>query len=280
MTELAPLLDLNDGHRIPAIGFGTYPLRGTDGVEAIDSAIRTGYRSIDSAFNYDNEGTVGEAIRRSGVARDELFVTSKLPGRYHERALALDAVRESLWRAQLDHFDLYIIHWPNPSVGQYVEAWQALVEAREQGLVRSIGVSNFQEEHLSRIIEASGVTPAVNQIELHPYFPQVEQRAVNARLGILTESWSPLGKGNAPYEEPAVVAAAEAHGVTPAQAILRWQVQLGNVPIPKSSTPSRQAENLDVFGFELTPAEVDAITALGKPDGRLFGGDPATHEEQ
>jgi diketogulonate reductase-like aldo/keto reductase len=280
MTDLAPLLDLNDGHRIPAIGFGTYPLRGTEGVEAIESAIRTGYRSIDSAFNYDNEGTVGEAIRRSGVARDELFVTSKLPGRYHERALALDAVRESLWRAQLDHFDLYIIHWPNPSVDQYVEAWQALVEAREQGLVRSIGVSNFQEEHLARIIEATGVTPAVNQIELHPYFPQVEQRAVNARLGILTESWSPLGKGNAPYEEPAVVAAAEAHGVTPAQAILRWQVQLGNVPIPKSSTPSRQAENLDVFGFELTPAEVDAITALGKPDGRLFGGDPATHEEQ
>ncbi|WP_291043687.1 aldo/keto reductase [Herbiconiux sp.] len=280
MTDLAPLLDLNDGHRIPAIGFGTYPLRGAEGLEAIESAIRTGYRSIDSAFNYDNEGTVGEAIRRSGVARDELFVTSKLPGRYHERALALDAVRESLWRAQLDHFDLYIIHWPNPSVDQYVEAWQALVEAREQGLVRSIGVSNFQEEHLARIIEATGVTPAVNQIELHPYFPQVEQRAVNARLGILTESWSPLGKGNAPYQEPAVVAAAEAHGVTPAQAILRWQVQLGNVPIPKSSTPSRQAENLDVFGFELTPAEVDAITALGKPDGRLFGGDPTTHEEQ
>jgi 2,5-diketo-D-gluconate reductase A len=280
MTEFAPLLDLNDGHRIPAIGFGTYPLRGTEGVEAIESAIRTGYRSIDSAFNYDNEGTVGEAIRRSGVARDELFVTSKLPGRYHEKSLALDAVRESLWRAQLDHFDLYIIHWPNPSVDQYVEAWQALVEAREQGLVRSIGVSNFQEEHLARIIEATGVTPAVNQIELHPYFPQVEQRAVNARLGILTESWSPLGKGNAPYEEPAVVAAAEAHGVTPAQAILRWQVQLGNVPIPKSSTPSRQAENLDVFGFELTPAEVDAITALGQPDGRLFGGDPTTHEEQ
>jgi diketogulonate reductase-like aldo/keto reductase len=280
MTELAPLLDLNDGHRIPAIGFGTYPLRGTEGAEAIESAIRTGYRSIDSAFNYDNEGTVGEAIRRSGVARDELFVTSKLPGRYHEKALALDAVRESLWRGRLDWFDLYIIHWPNPSVDQYVDAWLALVEAREEGLVRSIGVSNFQEEHLVRIIEASGVTPAVNQIELHPYFPQVEQRAVNSRLGILTEAWSPLGKGSAPYHEPAVVAAAEAHDVTQAQAILRWHVELGSVPIPKSATPSRQAENLDVFGFELTAAEVDAITALGKPDGRLFGGDPATHEEQ
>ncbi|MFB2581271.1 aldo/keto reductase [Herbiconiux sp. P15] len=280
MTELAPLVDLNDGHRIPALGFGTYPLRGSAGAEAIDSAIRTGYRSIDTAFNYDNEGTVREGIRRSGVDREELFITSKLPGRYHEHDLALDAVRESLWRLGLDSIDLYIIHWPNPSVDRYVEAWQALVEAREAGLVRSIGVSNFAPEHLERIIEATGVTPAVNQIELHPYFPQVELRAVNAELGIVTEAWSPLGKGSAPYEEPAVVAAAEAHGVTPAQAILRWHVQLGTVAVPKSATPSRQAENLDVFGFELTAAEVDAITALGKPDGRLFGGDPTTHEEQ
>ncbi|MFB2584638.1 aldo/keto reductase [Herbiconiux liukaitaii] len=280
MTELAPLVDLNDGHRIPALGFGTYPLRGSAGAEAIDSAIRTGYRSIDTAFNYDNEGTVREGIRRSGIDREELFITSKLPGRYHEHDLALDAVRESLWRLGLDSIDLYIIHWPNPSVDRYVEAWQALVEAREAGLVRSIGVSNFAPEHLERIIEATGVTPAVNQIELHPYFPQVEQRAVNAELGIVTEAWSPLGKGSAPYEEPAVVAAAEAHGVTPAQAILRWHVQLGTVAVPKSATPSRQAENLDVFGFELTAAEVDAITALGKPDGRLFGGDPTTHEEQ
>jgi diketogulonate reductase-like aldo/keto reductase len=189
-------------------------------------------------------------------------------------------VRESLWRLGLDYLDLYLIHWPNPSVGKYVEAWEALVQAREEGLIRSVGVSNFTEAHLREIISATGVTPVVNQVELHPYFPQVELRAVHEELGIQTEAWSPLGKGSAPYEEPAVVAAAEAHGVTPAQAILRWHVQLGSVPIPKSGTPSRQAENLDVFGFELSDDEVAAITALGRADGRLFGGDPDVHEEQ
>ncbi|QJU52223.1 aldo/keto reductase [Herbiconiux sp. KACC 21604] len=279
MTTLAPTRTLNDGHDIPALGFGTYPLRGEEGVAAIVSAIDTGYRSLDTAFNYDNEGAVGEAIRRSGIARDELFVTSKLPGRYHGRTEAAEAVRESIWRLGLEQLDLYLIHWPNPSVDKYVEAWEALVQAREEGLVRSIGVSNFTRSQLERIVAATGVTPAVNQIELHPYFPQVEQRAVNAELGIVTEAWSPLGKRNAAYGQESVLAAAEAHGVTPAQVILRWHVQLGSVPIPKSGTPARQAENLDVFGFELSDAEVAAITALGQADGRLFGGDPDTHEE-
>ncbi|MGD8195700.1 aldo/keto reductase [Herbiconiux sp. P18] len=280
MTDLAPLLPLNDGRSIPAIGFGTYPLRGEAGAEAVVSAIGTGYRSLDTAFNYENEGAVGEGIRRSGITREELFVTSKLPGRYHGREQAAEAVRESIWRLGLEYVDLYLIHWPNPSVGKYVEAWQALVQARDEGLIRSIGVSNFTEAHLEEIIAETGVTPVVNQVELHPYFPQVELRAVHARLGIQTEAWSPLGKGNAPYEEEAVRAAADAHGITPAQAILRWHVQLGSVPIPKSATPSRQAENLDVFGFELTDDEVAAITALGRADGRLFGGDPDVHEEQ
>ncbi|WP_368497498.1 aldo/keto reductase [Herbiconiux sp. A18JL235] len=279
MTKPAPTRTLNDGRDMPALGFGTYPLRGEDGVAAIVSAIDTGYRSLDTAFNYDNEGAVGEAIRRSGIRRDELFVTSKLPGRYHGRAEAAEAVRESTWRLGLEQLDLYLIHWPNPSVDKYVEAWEALVEAREDGLVRSIGVSNFTRAQLDRIIAATGVTPAVNQIELHPYFPQVEQRAVNAELGIATEAWSPLGKRNAAYGQRAVLDAAEAHGVTPAQVILRWHVQLGSVPIPKSGTPARQAENLDVFGFELSDSEVEAITALGQTDGRLFGGDPDTHEE-
>jgi 2,5-diketo-D-gluconate reductase A len=274
-----PTRELNDGTALPAIGFGTYPLKGRDGVDAVLSALDVGYRLIDTAVNYGNEAEVGEAVRTSSVPRDEIVVTSKLPGRHHAYADAKASVRASLDRLGLDYLDLHLVHWPNPSIDQYAEAWRALVELREEGLVRSIGVSNFTEAHLTRIIDESGVTPVVNQIELHPYFPQVEMRAVNARLGIQTESWSPLGKRQAPFAEPVVAAAASAHGVTPGQVVLRWQVQLGAVPIPKSATPERQRENLDVFGFELTDAEVEAITALGRPDGRLFGGDPDVHEE-
>lgn len=274
-----PLRTLNDGRTIPAVGFGTYPLTGDDGIEAITSAIQNGYRLIDTAVNYGNEAEVGEAIRRSGVPRDELFVTSKLPGRHHAYDDAVASVRESLERLGLDHLDLHLIHWPNPSVGRYAEAWRALVDLREQGLVRSIGVSNFTETHLARIIDETGVTPAVNQIELHPFFPQVAMRAANERFGILTESWSPLGKRQAPFAEAPVAAAAEKYGVTPGQVVLRWQLQLGAVPIPKSATPERQRANLDLGGFELSGDEVTAITALGRPDGRLFDGDPDTHEE-
>ena len=274
-----PQHTLNDGATLPAIGFGTYPLKGEDGIVAITSALEVGYRLLDTAVNYENEAEVGEAIRRSGLPRDELRVTSKLPGRHHAYDDAVRSVHESLARLGLDHLDLHLIHWPNPSVGRYADAWRALVDLRREGLVRSIGVSNFTEAHLTRIIDETGVTPAVNQVELHPSFPQVQQRAVHERLGIRTESWSPLGKRQAPFTEPPVARAAERHGVTPGQVILRWQVQLGAVPIPKSATPERQRQNLDVFGFSLEPDEVDAITALGRPDGRLFGGDPDVHEE-
>jgi 2,5-diketo-D-gluconate reductase A len=243
------------------------------------SALEVGYRLLDTAVNYRNEEQVGEAIRRSGLARDELYVASKLPGRHHGYDDAVASTKESLARLGLEHLDLHLIHWPNPKVGRYPEAWRALVDLREQGLVRSIGVSNFTEEHLTRVIDDTGVSPAVNQVELHPYFPQVEMRAVHERLGILTESWSPLGKRQAPFGEPPVAEAAERHRVTPAQVILRWQLQIGALPIPKSATPQRQRQNLDVFGFALTDDEVAAITALGRPDGRLFGGDPDTHEE-
>jgi 2,5-diketo-D-gluconate reductase A len=270
---------LNDGHELPPIGFGTYPLTGPEGVEAITSAIEVGYRLLDTAVNYGNEEEVGEAIRRSGVAREELLVCSKIPGRHHAYDDAVRSTKESLQRLGLDHLDLHLIHWPNPSQDRYAEAWRALVDLQREGLVRSIGVSNFTEAHLRRIIDETGVTPAVNQLELHPYFPQVEMRRVNADLGIVTESWSPLGKRQAPFDEPPVAAAAARLGVTPGQVILRWQVQLGALPIPKSATPSRQRENLDVLSFELTDDEVAAITALGRPDGRLFGGDPETHEE-
>jgi diketogulonate reductase-like aldo/keto reductase len=274
-----PTYELNDGRSLPAIGFGTYPLRGSEAVAAVVSAIEVGYRLLDTAVNYDNEASVGEAVKRCGLPREQLMLASKLPGRHHGYDDAIASTEASLDRLGLDYLDLHLIHWPNPSVDQYVEAWRALVALRERGLVRSIGVSNFTRAHLARIIDDSGVVPAVNQIELHPAFPQEEMVAAHAELGIVTEAWSPLGKRAAPYGEPVVVAAAERLSVTPAQVVLRWHVERGTLPIPKSATASRQAENLDVFGFSLTADEVAGITALGRPDGRLFGGDPDVHEE-
>jgi diketogulonate reductase-like aldo/keto reductase len=274
-----PEYTLNDGTTLPALGLGTYPMKGEGAVTAIVSALHAGYRLIDTAVNYRNEQEVGEAIRRSGVPRDEIVVTSKIPGRHHAYDDAVASTKDSLDRLGLDRIDLHLIHWPNPGRGLYPQAWRALVDLRSQGLVRSIGVSNFTAEHLDRVIGDTGVTPAVNQIELHPSFPQATMLQANAERGIRTEAWSPLGKREAPYGEKAVAAAADRHGVTPAQVILRWHVQLGSVPIPKSATPERQRQNLDVFGFELTDDEMAAITGLGRPDGRLFDGDPETHEE-
>ncbi len=270
---------LTDGTSAPLVGFGTYPLRGEDGIAAMVSALEAGYRWLDTAVNYENETEVGEALRRSGVPRDEVRVATKVPGRFHAHDLALQSLRDSAERLGLEQIDVALIHWPNPSQDLYPQAWAALVEAQRAGLVRTIGVSNFTEQHLARIVEETGVTPALNQLELHPRFPQEEMRAVHERLGILTQAWSPLGKREAPFEEEAVAAAAATHDVTPGQVVLRWHVQLGSMPLPKSATPARQRENLDVTGFALTDDEVAAITALGRPDGRLFGGDPDTHEE-
>lgn len=278
MADL-PTYDLNDGTALPAIGFGTYPLRGEEGTAAMVGALEAGYGLLDTAVNYENEAEVGEAIRRSGLPRNEVLVASKIPGRHHAYDDAITSVRASLGRLGLDRTDLHLIHWPNPGQGKYVEAWRALVQLQKDGLVRSIGVSNFTEEHLVRIIDDTGVTPAVNQLELHPRFPQAHMREMHERLGIRTEAWSPMGKRRAPLEESAVASAAEAHEVSPGQVILRWHVQLGSLPIPKSADPGRQAENLDVFGFELSEPEMAAITALAEDDGRLFGGDPDTHEE-
>lgn len=279
MAPEVPRHLLNDGSSLPAIGFGTYTLTGADGIAAMTSALEVGYRLLDTAVNYRNEEEVGEAVRNAGIPREEVQVTTKIPGRHHAADLATRSVEDSLRRLRMDYVDLCLIHWPNPSVGKYREAWRALVDLRERGLVRSIGVSNFTEQHLREVIDDSGVTPAVNQIEMHPYFVQDGMRAVHAELGIQTESWSPLGKRNAPFDQPPVVRAAEAHGVTPAQVVLRWHVQLGALPVPKSATPERQRLNLDVFGFELDEQEMAAITGLHRADGRLFGGDPDTHEE-
>ena len=275
MTEL-PTRTLGDGVSVPVLGFGTYPLRGDDGVRAMVSALETGYRLIDTAVNYRNEREVAEAVRASSLDRGDVFIQTKVPGRDH--LSAKHSIETSLHVMDLEYLDSVLIHWPNPSQGGYVRAWEGLVEAKEAGLVRSIGVSNFTPEFLDEIIAATGVTPASNQIEMHPAFPQVEQRAADAARGIATPAWSPIGRGEVLDAAP-VVAAAEAHGVTPAQAVLRWHLHLGSLPLPKSGDPERQRHNLEVLGFDLSEAEVDAITALGRPDGRLFGADPVSHEE-
>jgi 2,5-diketo-D-gluconate reductase A len=274
-----PVYDLNDGTELPVIGFGTTSLRGADGLQAMLSAIEVGYRLLDTAVNYGNEMTVGEAVRRSAVPRTEFRVTSKLPGRHHAYDDAVVSTHESLRRLGVDHVDLHLIHWPNPKRDQYADAWRALVDLQRDGRVISIGVSNFTAEHLDRIMDTSGVVPAVNQIEMHPYFPQEELRAVHDSLGIRTVAWSPLAKAKALFEEEPVRHAAERHGVSPAQVVLRWHFQLGAVPIPKATVPDHQLANGDIFGFELDEHEVAAITGLGRPDGRLFDGDPDEHYE-
>lgn len=270
---------LNDGTTLPLVGLGTYGLFGLAGVEAMTVALKQGYRLLDSAVNYENEGAVGKAVRASGIAREEIRVTSKLPGRHHSKKKAAIAIEESVLRSGLDYLDLYLIHWPNPSQQLYVEGWEAMIEARERGLLRSIGVSNFLPEYLDQLIEKTGVAPSVNQIELHPYFSQPEQRAADRERGVLTQAWTPIGKGRALLEEAPIVALAEKHGRSPAQVVLRWHVQLDVLPIPKSATPARQIENLDIEGFSLSDAEMASINALTRADGRLFDGDPRTHEE-
>ncbi|NEC64927.1 aldo/keto reductase [Streptomyces sp. SID9727] len=271
-----PVHTLNDGHTIPAVGLGTYPLDDDAAEKAVSGALDLGYRLVDTALNYGNETGTGRGVARSGVPREEVFVTTKVPGRHHGYEKTLASFEESRSNLGLDYVDLYLIHWPLPRVGLYVDTWRALVKLREEGLVRSVGVSNFTAGHLRRLEEETGVVPAVNQVELHPRLPQEELRAVHAAMGIVTQSWSPLGRGRDLLADPEVVAVAEAHGVTPGQAVLRWHTQLGAVPIPKSADPGRQRENLDLFGFELTPEELGRIS-----NGRRerFGGDPEEHEE-
>jgi len=272
-----PTVTLNDGTAFPELGFGTYKLRGDEGVAAITAAIDGGYRLLDSAVNYENEAEVGEAVRRSDVDRDDILVATKVPGRDHGFDETIASARGSLDRLGLDRIDLYLIHWPNPSTGRYLDTWRAMIRLREEGLVRSIGVSNFTEAMLTRVVEETGAVPAVNQVELHPYFPQRALRAFHAAYGIRTESWSPLARRSDLLAEQTVRDVAAAHDVSPTQAVLRWHVQLATTPIPKSAHPARQRENADVFGFTLTDDEVAALSALER--GRLWDGDPETHEE-
>ncbi|UMM09346.1 aldo/keto reductase [Gluconobacter frateurii] len=274
-----PTLTLNDGTTFPAITFGTYKLNGAAGVEAMKSALNVGYDALDSAFNYENEGAVGRAVKESGRDRKDLRIASKLPGRHHAYDEALATIEESLYRAQLDYYDLYYIHWPNPKQGKYVEAWKALIEAKKRGQIRSIAVCNFLPEHLERLEAETGVLPSINQIELHPYFPQDEMRKWNHDHGIITQAWSPLGRANDLLTNPLLEKIAKRVGKGVGQVILRWHHQLGSVPIPKSATPKRQIENMSIFDFTLTDEDMAAIATLARPNGRLKNQDPAVYEE-
>ncbi len=272
-AQQIPALEIAPSERIPQLGFGVFQVPPKETELAVAEALSAGYRQIDTAAAYRNEGGVGEALHASGLDRDELFITTKCWNDDQGYEQAKRACRASLERLELSHLDLYLIHWPVPAHDLYVETWKAFVELHQEGLVRSIGVSNFEAEHLERVIAETGVTPAINQVELHPYFQQLGLRREHERLGILTEAWSPLGQG-LELEDPAIVEIAQAHGKTPAQAIIRWHLQIGNVVIPKSVTPSRIRENIDVFDFELSEQELESLAALDA--GRRIGPDPNT----
>ncbi|MEE6716931.1 aldo/keto reductase [Schleiferilactobacillus harbinensis] len=272
---------LADGLQLPKVGFGTYKLNGASGVNAMVSALNVGYRLLDTAYNYENEGAVGEAIRRSGIPRADILVSSKLAGRHQHYQEALQTIQESLYRANLDYFDLYLIHWPNPKEGLYVEAWQALIDAQKFGLIRSIGVSNFLPEHIDKLQKETGVLPVINQVELHPFFNQQAQIDYDRAHHILTEAWSPLGRASANnvLKNPVINELAEKYHRGPGQIILRWHVQRGVLPIPKSTHVSRQEENFNLFDFTIDDADMAKINALTRPDGRYNNQDPAVYEE-
>src|SRR3954466_5176092 len=272
-TDHVPRLAIRGDTEIPQLGFGVFQVPPEDTADVVARAFETGYRHIDTAEGYENEEGVGAAIRASGLAREDVFLTTKCPNSKHGYAEARGALQGSLERLGLDFVDLYLIHWPIPSKDRYVETWKAFVDMQKEGLTRSIGVSNFQPDHLRRIIDETGVTPAINQVELHPRLQQPELRRVHGERGIVTEAWSPLAQG-AVLDDPAITKIAEAHGVAPGQVVIRWPLQLGNVVIPKSVTPERIEQNFDVFGFELGDDEMASIEALEA--GERPGPDPDT----
>lgn len=270
MTQpIVPRLQLNDGFSIPQLGFGVFRVDPNETERIVAEALEVGYRHIDTARIYGNEVGVGRAIAASGIPREELFITTKLWNDDHATQSAFDAFDASLERLGLDYVDLYLIHWPVPSQDRYVEAWKALEQLRETSRTRSIGVSNFLAPHLERLLAETETVPAVDQIELHPYHQQPATAAFAEEHGIAIEAWGPLGQGKYPLLElPQVTDAATAHGVTPAQVVIRWHLQRGHIVFPKSNRRERMAENFDVFGFELTEDEVSAITALER-EGRM-----------
>jgi 2,5-diketo-D-gluconate reductase A len=271
-----PAVALRGGVDIPQLGLGVFQVPAQDTVEVVLRALQAGYRHIDTAAAYGNEAQVGQAIRASGLDRNDVFVTTKCWNDDQGRDRARNAFKRSLERLELDHVDLYLIHWPAPARERYVETWRTLIELRDEGLVRAIGVSNFQPAHLARIVAETGETPAVNQVELHPYLQQTGLRREHGERGIVTEAWSPLAQGQV-LGDPVIAAIAEEHGKTPAQVVIRWHLQLGNVVIPKSVTPQRIEQNADVFGFELSERQLGQIAELDRgrrtgPDPDVFGG--------
>lgn len=270
----APMITLPGGTTAPQVALGTWPMNDEEVAQALGAALEIGYRHVDTAENYENERGVGRAIAESSVPRSDLFVTTKFNKRWHADPRA--GVEGNLERLGMDYVDLILIHWPNPAQAQYVTAWEGLVGLREERLVKAIGMSNFRAEHIEDCVAATGVLPAVNQIELHPYLDRAEERAYHAERGIVTESWSPLGRGNGLLDEDVVRSAAQRHGKTPGQIILRWHVELGLMFAAKSADPQRLRDNLDIFDFSLSREEVEALTALSNPDlspvdSRRFG---------
>ena len=269
-----PTITLNSGTAMPQLGFGVFKVPDDETAAAVSAAFEAGYRAIDTAAMYRNEGGVGKAIADSGIARDELFITTKLNNDGHGTDAALRAFEVSRTRLGLDYVDLYLIHWPLPAQDRYVQTWQAFEKLKRDGLARAIGVSNFKPAHLQRLFDKTDVVPALNQVELHPYLTQDVLRAFDAQHGIATEAWSPIARGGDLLSDPAITALAEKYRKTPAQIVIRWHLQLGNVVIPKSVTPSRIAENFDVFDFELAEDDVTSISALNRDE--RTGPDPDT----
>lgn len=273
MTSV-PVIELNNGVRMPQLGFGVFQIPDDETVAAVRAALDAGYRSIDTASIYGNEAAVGRALAESDVPRDELFVTTKLFNSDQGYDETLRAFDESMSKLGLEQLDLYLIHWPLPARDKYLDTWKAFEKLQADGRVRAIGVSNFQPAHLERLMDASDVVPAVNQVELHPYLQQREVREFDAKHGIATEAWSPLAKGGSLLGDPVVAELAVKHSRTPAQIVLRWHLQLGNVVIPKSATPSRIEENFDVFDFTLSEDELESLSPLDR--GERTGPDPDT----